>query len=254
VKNFLQALSFLTILPVGHPSLSEEKELARSMAFFPLAGLVIGLILALGYYLFSFLFSEALVLWLTIGLLAFLTRGLHLDGFADTMDGVGSGGPREKILEVMRDSRIGAFGVIGLILLIGAKYLTLGQIPTPSVPYALILMAVVSRNAMVLVCYRSPYARSGEGLAKPFVENLDAREVFISSALTLGIAFLIIGVKGIAVFLGIGLFSLGYRLFFLKKLRGVTGDVLGAVNELVELLCLLLLVTLESIHSYIGRA
>jgi adenosylcobinamide-GDP ribazoletransferase len=248
VKNFLQALSFLTILPVGHPPFSEEKELARSMAFFPLVGLVIGLILALGYYLFSFLFSGALVLWLTVGLLAFLTRGLHLDGFADTMDGLGSGGTREKVLEVMRDSRIGAFGVIGLILLIGAKYLALDQIPSASIPYTLILMAVIGRGAMVLVCYRSPYARSSGGLAEPFVENLNARDVLISSALTFGIVVLFMGVKGIAILLGIALFSLGYRLFFLKKLGGVTGDVLGAANELVELLCLLLLVILELIH------
>jgi adenosylcobinamide-GDP ribazoletransferase len=148
----------------------------------------------------------------------------------------------------MRDSRIGAFGVIGLILLIGAKYLALDQIPSLSLSPTLILMAVMGRNAMVLVCYRSPYARSGEGLAKPFLENLSTREVLISSALTLGIAFLLIGVKGIAIFLGIALFSLGYRLFFLRKLGGVTGDILGAANELVELLCLLLLVILESIH------
>jgi adenosylcobinamide-GDP ribazoletransferase len=149
----------------------------------------------------------------------------------------------------MRDSRIGAFGVIGLILLIGAKYLALDQIPSASIPYALILMAVMGRNAMVLVCYRSPYARSSGGLAKPFVENLSAREVLISSALTLGIAFLFMGFKGIAIFIGIELFSLGYRLFFLKKLGGVTGDVLGAANEMVELLCLLILAIFEKIHS-----
>jgi len=248
VKNFLQAFSFLTILPVGHPSLSEGKELARSMAFFPLVGLIIGFILALGYYLFSFLFSGALVLWLTIGLLALLTRGLHLDGFADTMDGLGSGGPREKILEVMRDSRIGAFGVIGLILLIGAKYLALDQIPTPSIPYTLILMAVMGRNAMVLVCYRSPYARSEGGLAKPFTENLGGREMTLSLATAFGIALLVMGIKGVVVFLLIGLFSLVYRYFFIRKLHGVTGDILGAANELAELLCLLLLVILEPIH------
>jgi adenosylcobinamide-GDP ribazoletransferase len=172
-----------------------------------------------------------------------------LDGFADTMDGLASGGSKERILEVMRDSHIGAFGVIGLILLIGGKYFALDQIANPSIHYSLILMAVMGRNAMVLVCYRSPYARSGGGLAKPFVENLSAREVLISSALTFGIAFLLMGVKGIAIFLGIGLFRLGYRYFFIKKLGGVTGDVLGAANELAELLCLLLLVILELSHS-----
>ena len=247
MKDFLQALSFLTILPFGRILPSEDKELARSMAFFPLVGLLIGLLLAIGYYLFSFIIPKSLTLWLTLGLLAFLTRGLHLDGFADTMDGLASGGSKERILEVMRDSRIGAFGVISLILLIGAKYLALDQIPPKSIPYSIMLMAVVGRNSMVLVCFRSPYARSGEGLAKPFVDHLTTREMTLSSVLAFGIGLLLMGLKGFLVFLMTSLFSLGYRLFFLKRLKGVTGDVLGAANEMTELLCLILLVILEQI-------
>jgi adenosylcobinamide-GDP ribazoletransferase len=242
VKDFLQALSFLTILPAGASISPEGKDLARSMAFFPCVGLLIGLLLTLAYYLFSFLLPRPIVLWLTIGLLALLTRGLHLDGFADTVDGLASGGTKEKILEVMRDSRIGAFGVIGLILLIGAKYLALDQIPNASIYYSLILMAVTGRNSMVLVCYRSPYARSGEGLAKPFTENLGSREIAISSVSAFGIALLFMGIKGILVFLGVCIFSLAYRFFFIKKLGGVTGDIFGAANEVAELLCLILLI------------
>ena len=242
MKDFLQALSFLTILPVGQPPFPEEKGLARSMAFFPLVGLLIGLLLAVAYFLLSFLFSNSLVLWFTLGCLALLTRGLHLDGFADTVDGFAAGGPKEKILEVMKDSRIGAFGVVGLILLIGAKYLALDQIVGESIPRSLILMTVMGRNSMVWVCYRSPYARPGGALAKPFAENLTAREMIISSASAFGIGLLLRGLDGIMVFLGIGFFSLAFRLFFLKKLNGVTGDILGAANEVSELLCLILLI------------
>ncbi len=248
MRDFLQALSFLTILPIGQGSSVEGKRLARSMAFFPLAGLVIGLSLVVGYFLLSFLLPRAFVLWLEIGLLALLTRGLHLDGLADTMDGLASGGSKERILEVMRDSRIGAFGVISLIFLIGGKYLALDQIPNAVIPYALILMAVMGRNAMVLVCFRSPYARPCEGLAKPFTENLGYREMALSLAMAFGIALLAMGLKGILVFSGIVLFSLGYRFFFIKKLGGVTGDVLGGANELSELLSLILLVILEPIR------
>jgi adenosylcobinamide-GDP ribazoletransferase len=245
MRDFLQALSFLTILPVEGLPLPEDKGLARSMAFFPAVGLLIGLILVVAYFLLSFLFPKSLVLWLTLGCLALLTRGLHLDGFADTLDGFAAGGPKEKILEVMRDSRIGAFGVIGLVFFIGAKYLALDQITGESIPYSLMLMTVMGRNSMVWVCYRSPYARSSGGLAKPFSENLTAREMVISSASALGIALLLWRLEGIAVFLGIGLFNLGFRLFFLKKLEGITGDILGAANELSELLCLLLLIVLK---------
>jgi adenosylcobinamide-GDP ribazoletransferase len=242
MKNFLRALSFLTILPVGQIRLSEEKELARSMAFFPLVGLAIGLLLTTGYYLFSLFLPKSITLWLILGLLALLTRGLHLDGFADTLDGLASGGSKERILEVMRDSRIGAFGVISLILLIGGKYLALHQISDSSVPYSLILMAVMGRQSMVLVCCRSSYARPNGGLAKPFTENLGYRETAWSLLSAFGIALLVMGVKGILLFFGISLFSLAYRFFFIKKLGGVTGDVLGGANELAELLCLILLV------------
>jgi adenosylcobinamide-GDP ribazoletransferase len=215
------------------------------MAFFSLVGLLIGLLLGLGYCLLSFLFHKSLVLWLTLGLLAFLTRGLHLDGFSDTIDGLASGGPREKILEVMRDSRIGAFGVMGLIFMIGAKYLALDQIVEPFIPHSLILMAVMGRNSMVLTCYRSAYARPDGGLAKPFAENLTTREMILSSIVAFGIGLLLMGTKGVLVFSGTFLFSLGYRLFFLKKLGGVTGDILGAANEISELLCLILIVILR---------
>jgi len=97
---------------------------------------------------------------------------------------------------------------------------------------------------MVLVCYRSPYARSGEGLAKPFAENLGVREMILSFASASGIVLLLMGLEGIVVFLAICLFCLGYRFFFIKKLGGVTGDILGAANELAELLCLILLIIL----------
>ena len=230
---------------MGRLPLPEENGLARSMAFFPSVGLLIGLLLAVAYFLLSFLFSKSLVLWLTLGWLALLTRGLHLDGFSDTIDGFAAGGPKENILEVMRDSRIGAFGAVGLILLIGAKYLALDEIAGLSIPRSLILMTVMGRNSMVWVCYRSPYARSGGGLAKPFTENLTARDMIISSASAFGIGLLLWGVKGALVFLGIGLFSFIFRLFFLRKLKGVTGDILGAANELSELLCILLLIILR---------
>ena len=170
-----------------------------------------------------------------------------MDGFTDTVDGMAAGGTKEKIFSVMRDSRIGAFGVIGLIFLIGTKYLALNQIPDQWIPRSLVLMTVMGRNAMVLVCYRSAYARSGEGLAKPFAENLTLRELLFSLILTFVIGLLLMGFKAVLVFLGTALVSLGYRFFFVRRLGGVTGDILGAANELAEVLCLILLVVLKDL-------
>ena len=99
---------------------------------------------------------------------------------------------------------------------------------------------------MVLVCYRSPYARSEKGLGRPFTENLGPRELIVSSTSAFGILLLFMGLKGIVVFLVIGLFCLGYRFFFIKKLGGVTGDILGAANELAELSFLFILIILKA--------
>ncbi len=244
LKLFLQAISFLTVLPVGRIYWTEEKELARSMAFFPAVGLLIGLILSLSYYLISYIFPKHVTLWFIIGILIFLTRGLHLDGFADTMDGLASEGSKDKILEVMRDSRIGTFGVLSLIFLIGAKYLTLYQIPDPFLYPSMISMTILGRNSMVLVCYHSPYARTGEGLGKAFCKNLRLFELIISLFSTFGVVSFLWGLKGILAFLGVSLFSLGFRFYFIKRLAGVTGDILGAANELNELLTVIFLLIL----------
>ena len=244
MTDFIRALSFLTILPIGRHLPHDEKRLARSMAFYPLAGLVIGGLSALVLFLLSSLFPKPLALWLTLGLSVLLTGGLHLDGFSDTLDGIGCRGTREKILEVMKDSRVGAFGATGLLFLVVTKYLALDQLTTRAAADALVLAAVMGRASMVLVCYHSPYARAAGGLAKPFTEHLGARELVFASASALGLALLLSGPKGAILFLGMGVFSLGYRLFFLKKLGGVTGDILGAANELNELLSLLLIVAL----------
>ncbi len=96
MKDILLAFSFLTILPVGRFICADEKALVRAMAFYPLVGLVIGFLVAFVQYLFSFLLPKALVLWLVIGLLCLVTRGLHMDGFADTIDGLACGGTRGR--------------------------------------------------------------------------------------------------------------------------------------------------------------
>jgi adenosylcobinamide-GDP ribazoletransferase len=244
MREFLLALSFLTILPAGRFFPAEEKALARSMAFFPIAGLLIGVLAAAGYYLMSLIFPRTLVLWLVIALIAVLTRGIHLDGLADTVDGVACGGTREKILEVMRDSRIGTFGVLALVILMGAKYLALDQIPASSLSASLIVMVVIGRSAMVLVCYRSVYARSSGGLGKAFTDHVGTRELMVSSLTCLVISLFAIGPRGILVFSAAAFFSIGYRQYFMKKLGGVTGDILGGANECAELLTVLLLVIL----------
>lgn len=238
MRDFLVAVRFLTIVPLPGAALSPDQTIGRSMAYYPLVGLGIGLVLVLARHLFSFLFPHGVVAILLVVVLILLTGALHLDGFSDTIDGLRSGKSREEKLRIMRDSRIGAFGVVGLTCLLILKFTLLSEIPEGILDRALILMTVLSRWSMVQVCCFSVYARSAGGLAKPFVNGVGRRELLPSTAVTVVVALVLLGFKGL-IFVGLNaLLNHGIKAFFHRGLGGITGDVLGATNEVSEVLCL----------------
>lgn len=239
MRDFLTALGFLTLFP--HPQYDDfdGKDLGRSMAAFSLVGLFLGIILAVANSIFTSFLPEGLTNILIIALLVILTGGLHLDGFMDTLDGIGGGNDREKILAIMRDSRVGAFGAIGIIFLVIIKWEALnalgGELKTP----ALLLMPVVSRWAMALLTHISPYARK-EGLGRPFADGLTIDRVYFAFAATLIVSLFVFGFKGLVIVFIITGLTFTWSGWFRSKIGGVTGDVIGAWNEISELVVLLL--------------
>ena len=235
-SHFVCALSFLTILRI--PGSSDQAvsglDLARGFSFFPLVGLILGACsFALAYTISPFMPSLFLAVAI-IATQAMLTRALHLDGLADFIDGVGGGYTPQRRLEIMKDSRTGAFGALALILAVFLKAAAIETLILHSQWPPLLLVPVLSRFAMVLAAYRSPYARAEGGLGKPFLEHMTSREVMIASAFSLAIALLLAPFSApshIAIMLVVvGLL----RHLSHKWLGGITGDVLGAVNEIVE--------------------
>lgn len=239
MRDFLTALSFLTLLPHRHYADFEGKDLGRSMAAFPLVGLLLGLTLVVVNGILSPFFSEALTNILLIALLAIITGGLHLDGFMDTLDGIGGGNDREKILTIMRDSRVGAFGVIGIVLLFILKWEALNNIAVEGKAAALILMPVLSRWGMALLTHIVPYARA-EGLGRPFAEGLTRERVYFAFTIALIISIIASGFRGIIILTAATVLCFGYAWWFRRKIGGVTGDVIGAFNEFMEMTVLLL--------------
>jgi len=240
MKEFLIALQFLTIFPVRIKSM-EEKDFGGSLLYFPLIGLLIGLLLALSSFLFSFLpqFLKATLILLTS---VIITGGIHLDGFADTCDGFYGKKEREEILKIMQDSCIGVMGVIGLISNFLLKIGFIMALPQAILWKALILMAVFSRWIQVLVCNISSYARK-EGKAKYFIEYASKKSLYLGGGFCLALFLFLIQLKGIILFF----FSLPpvflFSSYVKRKIGGMTGDTIGAVSELSEILlcgCLLL--------------
>ena len=241
MTSFLLAWRFLTILPGGKKDADiGSRDLGRSMSYYPLVGLLLGVILWAAYGLFSHAFPRTLCDGLIILLLAILTGALHLDGLADTLDGMAAGKSTEERLRIMRDHRVGTFGVVGLILTLGVKFLALNSLPEEITGKTLLVALVLSRWSMVQLTYRAPYARPEGGLGKIFKENVKKREMVIATASSLIVAAFFLRFWGAVLWLAVGVSALGIQLFFEKKIGGVTGDILGAANEIHETLVLLM--------------
>jgi adenosylcobinamide-GDP ribazoletransferase len=240
MPSFLTAISFLTIFPFASGKAVEPRELASSMALFPLVGVWLGACMWLMDKYLCLIFPVWVVACLIVAFLAVVTGGLHLDGFADTLDGFYAGrGDRARTLEVMKDSRVGAMGVIGLLLLLLLKVAAIAGIPSGLRGQALLVMPAISRWSQVQLSIGSEYARKEGSLAKAFIEFLEWKHFATATIVTCVAVVLLSGTRGMAAFAVAGLFTFGAKAYFKSRIGGVTGDTIGAVNEINEVLALL---------------
>ena len=238
IKSIFIAIRFLTILPLPDKKVATPKELGRSMAYFPLVGLLIGLVLVCAQGILIELFSPLLTATLLVILWAYVTGALHLEGFVDAVDGFSASRDKEKILAVMKDHHCGAKGVIGLVFLIMVKIALLNDIPG-SVRFAsLVLTPAIGRWAMVCAAALLPYARKTQGFGKAFVENAGRREVVIASSILIAAGACMLRIQFVVLMILVLIFTVFSFVYVKSKLNGVTGDVLGAMNELTEVISL----------------
>ncbi len=241
---FRLAGAFLTIFPVAGKLDFSPERLGRSMGLFPAVGLALGLLLVLVNGLLTPLLPRAVLDCLLLILLIWTTGALHLDGLADLFDGLAGGRDRERSLRIMKDSRVGAIGAVGLVMVLLLKYLCLYHVPLAQKSAALILMPAAGRWSQVFLASCSSYIRSEGGTGAAFVDNVGRPEL-LRASLTLLLAALVL-LAGDGVWLCL-LLLLGATLllhYFERRLGGVSGDVLGAATELIEVLSLLLLLVL----------
>jgi len=246
VRPFVFAWHFLTGVPLCRAMHEPTAvELASSMAWYPVVGLLIGGGLVLAEAGLSKLFVPAVVNVLLIVLAVVLTRGLHQDGLADTLDGLAGGKTPAARLPIMRDPRIGAIGATGLFLSLLLRYAGLLALPAALRVPALLCMPAIGRWAMVSLAWASPYARAEGGLAASFLTHLSWLHVVVATGVLVSALGWGFGVSGMLVVLLAGSLVVcagwaGCRSWF----GGITGDTLGAMNEVTEILFLLLIPTL----------
>lgn len=235
---FLIALQFLTRVPVGATIDFTPAKVSDSAAYYPLVGACIGGVGGLCFVIIAWLLPAYIAVWLTVGLLLVATGCLHEDGFADMCDGIGGGVNKDAALAIMRDSRLGTYGVAGLVLLMGTKVASLSALASSAVPLVLIAGHCLSRLSAVVVMLTSGYVRS-TGAAAMVSAGMSHRRLVLPVLTALFVSLLVIIALGFGVALGMWLGCAAGHLLtrwqFEKKLGGYTGDCLGAIQQVSEI-------------------
>jgi adenosylcobinamide-GDP ribazoletransferase len=220
------------------------KQLGRATAWFPLVGLGIGGILAGLNWVFNLILPPSVTNILLIITLVIITGAMHLDGLSDTCDGIAGHKTVEQRWKVMHDSRVGAFGVVGIVLILLVQYVALNNVPSDKMTAVLLFMPVVSRWAMVYTIFAFPYARP-TGLGKAYKEATGWLQLVIATIITLGIAgglFPLFNVSGFLLIGGILIIATALAFYFKHKFAGLTGDTYGAINEISEVMALIFVI------------
>lgn len=240
MSGFAAAARYLTIVPVPGPPQPSLQALGGCVGWFPVVGALLGVLVAAGELVATAVFPPLLAALLTLALWKFLTGGLHLDGLADCLDGL-AGRDREHRLAIMRDSRIGTFGVAGLVFVLVLGLLAIAELPPAVRSGTLVAAPAVARVAPGLLGRLYPTARS-EGMGAAFQACLDPGRVVAAAAVGVGVAIVALGAAGVAAAAAALVVAAGVGRFMTKRLGGITGDVHGAAVEAAELVVLLTVV------------
>lgn len=246
---FLTALSYYTRIPIPRRIPYKQSYLNSSTRYFPLIGCVTGCFGFGVYWLASLVFGPVTGILFSIAATVLLTGAFHEDGFADVCDGFGGGWTKERILEIMKDSRLGTYGTTGLMLILAFKFSALlqlsGIIMPDSVTRALMFIVphTISRFTAVGVLYSYPYARTDDSKSKPIAEELKTSNLLLAALFAFIPLFLLAAITKnpwfLFVIIPLYIVKLSMGRYFYKWIGGYTGDCLGAVQQVAEVICYL---------------
>ncbi len=239
LRLFFIALQFFTRLPIPRWVGFESAWLHHASRYFTLVGIAVAVITSAVYVMATWLWPQPVAVLVSTIAGVYLTGAFHEDGFADVCDGFGGGMTPQRVLEIMKDSRVGAYGAIGIALLLGLKCVTLASLPMEAVIAVLFIAHPLSRLAASALIWRLDYARD-EGKVKPVAQHMSNGE-FLIAAVIASLPVIVVGVTALLPWFGIlagvlfaAIATVWLSRFFLRRIGGYTGDCLGAVQQLAE--------------------
>ncbi len=231
LRLFLLALGFYTRLPC--PQTLDFKQLPEATVYLPLIGWLVGGITAISFYLADFLWPQSIAVILALIVSILTTGAFHEDGFADVCDGFGGGRGKQRILEIMKDSYIGVYGTVGLVLIFFLKINILDNLLAPVVPLVLLAGHSTSRLPPLLLMRRYDYARNNESKAAGAVYKPDTQQLAFAAVISLLPLIMLPPLCVLAIF---PVFGVNWCLgrYFFRYIGGYTGDCLGASQQIAE--------------------
>ncbi len=253
IKNFINAVHFLTIVTVKRDHEAEEGSLARSMIYFPLIGFLLGLILVYADKAMELVaLPQTVANALLVAISVFLTRALHIDGLADTFDGLMGGRDHGSRLSIMKDSRLGTAGALSIFFILTLKYVCLNNLIESDKTAALLTAPMLARWSQTLMVFKARYGRE-EGMGKAFVGHLRASSLTAASVFAIALSSFVVvrmdmlsAIFAVSLVGGVVATTLLGRWYLIRKIGGITGDTVGAMSEMCEVLVLLLFVIFSS--------
>lgn len=241
MKRLILLIQFLTRIPINIHLDVKREDLSKAIIYFPIVGYIIGGILSLIYLGFNDYIDQLILVFLIVMIQVIITGGLHIDGLSDTFDGIYSGRKKEKILIIMKDPNVGTFGVLSIFFVIMLKVLLLYKISN-NMLWVLLLMPVFSRFCVILASYIGNYAREN-GLGNLFIEQVTKLQLFIGTIFTL-IPIYFIQEIYIGLILNL-IFTIWFVKYISNKIDGITGDTLGAIVEINEVIFIMIVYLME---------
>ena len=250
LELFFTALGFFTRLPVPAWVPWSPERLNQAARYFPLVGWVVGAIGALSYLALAQVLPTSLAVILSMAVTIRATGAFHEDGFADTCDGLGGGWDKAQVLTIMKDSRIGSYGTVGMVLMLLAKAAALVELARagahgltgmlPGTAVALLVAHPLSRLASTSLIHWLPYVREDEtSKSKPLAKRLTPAELIIAAVFGLLPLALLAPLDIACVLVTVSAVTIWSARMFVRRLGGYTGDLLGATQQLTELACYL---------------
>ncbi|MCR1934828.1 adenosylcobinamide-GDP ribazoletransferase [Clostridium tepidum] len=246
LNNFLLMIQFFTRIPVNKNLQCEKDNFKKGAFFLPVVAFIIGGMEFLIYLILKDFLPINVIIVLLILFTAMITGGIHMDGLADTCDGFFSLRDKERIIEIMKDSRMGSFGTIAMIINLLLKYQLLYSLVLKNLSIAIILAPVIGRISILFLCLSKRTAKKN-GSGNIFIGNMSKPIIFFITIIVLTMNTYFLGLKiTIISFAAVLTVTYLFYLLCLNKIDGLTGDTLGACNELGEITFLLAL--LATIH------